>query len=107
MSGTSALQAFLLVLASAINPGALVASAFFLRKERGARLDNAFLIGGLLMSAVIGIVVLALIRLAGLELPRKVTPRYDVRLALGILALVVAAVLPWLRSHLQRSETGS
>jgi hypothetical protein len=103
----SAIQAFLLVLASAINPGALVASAFFLRKERGARLDNAFLIGGLLVSAVIGIVVLALIRLTGLELPKNVTPRYDVRLALGILALVVAAILPWLQSHLQRGKKGS
>jgi arginine exporter protein ArgO len=102
MSGASALQAFLLVLASAINPGALVASAFFLRKERGVRLDNAFLIGGLFMSAVVGIVVLALIRLTGLELPKHTTPRYDVRLGLGILALVLAAFLPWLRSHLQR-----
>jgi arginine exporter protein ArgO len=98
------LQAFLLVLASAVNPGALVASAFFLRKERGARLDNAFLIGGLFISAVVGIVVLALIRLTGLELPKHTTPRYDVRLALGILALVVAAALPWLRSHFQRGQ---
>jgi hypothetical protein len=102
VSGASIAQAFLLVLVSAINPGALVASAFFLRKERGARLDNAFLIGGLIMSAVVGVVVLALIRLTGLELPKNTTPRYDLRLALGILALVVAAFLPWLRSHLQR-----
>jgi hypothetical protein len=92
MSAASALQAFLLVLASAVNPGALVASAFFLRKERGARLDNAFLIGGLLMSAVVGIVVLALIRLTALQLPKHTTPRYDIRLALGILALIIAAV---------------
>jgi hypothetical protein len=102
MSSLSILGSFLLVLASALNPGALVASAFFLRKERGVRLDNAFLIGGLLISAVIGIVVLELIRLTGLELPKKTTPRYDIRLGLGILALVLAAFLPWLRSHLQR-----
>lgn len=106
MSSTSALQAFLLVLASAVNPGALVASAFFLRRERGARLDNAFLIGGLLISAVIGIVVLALIRLTGLELHKNVTPRYDLRLALGVLALVVAAALPWLQNRLRRAEKG-
>jgi arginine exporter protein ArgO len=104
VSGTNGLQAFLLVLASAVNPGALVASAFFLRKQRGARLDNAFLIGGLFISAVVGIVVLALIRLTGLELPQHTTPRYGVRLGLGILALVVAAALPWLRSHLQRGQ---
>jgi arginine exporter protein ArgO len=107
LSGTNALQAFLLVLASAVNPGALVASAFFLRKERGARLDNAFLIGGLLVSAVVGIVVLALIRLTALELPKNTTPRYDVRLALGVLALVLAATLPWLQSHLKRGEKGA
>jgi hypothetical protein len=75
LSGTSALQAFLLVLASAVNPGALVASAFFLRSERAARIGNAFLIGGLLMSAVVGIVLLGLVRLAGLQLPKNVTPR--------------------------------
>lgn len=106
MSGLSIPGAFLLVLASALNPGALVASAFFLRKERGVRLDNAFLIGGLLISAVIGIVVLELIRLTGLELPKKAAPRYDIRLGLGILALVLAALLPWLRSHLRRGGPG-
>jgi Sap, sulfolipid-1-addressing protein len=104
MSGLSIPGAFLLVLASALNPGALVASAFFLRRERGVRLDNAFLIGGLLISAVIGIVVLELIRLTGLELPKRSAPRYDIRLILGILALVLAASLPWLRSHLRRKS---
>jgi arginine exporter protein ArgO len=107
LSATSGLQAFLLVLASAVNPGALVASAFFLRTERAARLDNAFLIGGLLISAIVGIVVLALIRLTGLELPKNTTPRYDVRLALGILALLIAAALPWLQKRLQRGQKGA
>ena len=107
MSGLSIPGAFLLVLASALNPGALVASAFFLRKERGARLDNALLIGGLLISAVIGIVVLELIRLTGLELPKRAAPRYDIRLGLGILALVLAAFLPWLRSHLRRGSAAA
>lgn len=89
-----------------MNPAALVASAFFLRSERAARIDNAFLIGGLLMSAVVGIVLLGLVRLAGLELPKNVTPRYDIRLALGILALLIAAALPWLQSRLQRFKKG-
>ena len=102
MSGSSILQGFLLVLMSAINPGALVASAFFLRRERGVQLDNAFLIGGLLASAVVGIVVLELIRLTGLQLPHRTMPRYDLRLGLGILALVLAALLPWFRRRLQR-----
>jgi hypothetical protein len=104
MSGLGILQGFLLVLTSALNPGALVASAVFLRKERGVHLDNAFLIGGLLASAVIGIVVLELIRLTGLQLPKRAAPRYDVRLALGILALLLALTLPWLRSHLRRAR---
>ena len=107
MSGLSIPQGFLLVLVSAINPGALVASAFFLRRERGVQLDNAFLIGGLIASAVVGIVVLELIRLTGLQLPRRTTPRYDIRLGLGILALVLAATLPWLRSRLRRPSASS
>jgi hypothetical protein len=84
----------LLVLGSAINPGVLVASAFYLGKRRGLRLDDAFLIGGLLVSAVVGILVLALIRLTGLQLPSHTTPRYGVCLGLGIISLVLAPMAP-------------
>jgi integral membrane sensor domain MASE1 len=71
-------------------------SAFFLRKERGARLDNAFLIGGLLASAVVGIVVLALIRLAGLQLPKNTTPRAGIGGAIVVGLLVFAPTVQYL-----------
>jgi hypothetical protein len=85
-----------------------VVSAVYLEKDRGARLENAFLIGGLIMSLVVGGVVLVLVRTMGLELPKNTTPRYDVRLGVGIIPLVLAALLPRLlnlRRAKRRRET--
>ena len=88
------LQSFLLVLGSALNPGALVVSAVYLAKERGARLETAFMTGGLIIGALVGVIVLVLIRVTGLELPTNLTPHYGIRLGLGILALTLAAFQP-------------
>lgn len=104
MSGASIAEAFLLVLVSALNPAALVACAAYLGRERGIRLGNGLLLGGLLMSMLVGVVVLVLIRYTALELPQNRTPRYGVRLGLGILALVLAAFLPWLTGHVRRAK---
>lgn len=93
------LQSFLLVLGSALNPGALVVSAVYLAKERGARLETAFMTGGLIIGALVGVIVLVLIRVTGLELPTNLTPHYGIRLDLGILALTLAAFHPWLRTE--------
>ena len=83
MQGISIFQAFALILTGALNPGALAVSAVFLGRDRGARLENAFLIGGLIMSLVVGGVVVVLVRTTGLELPKNTTPRYDVRLGVA------------------------
>jgi len=88
------LQSFLLVLGSALNPGALVVSAVYLAMERGARLETAFMTGGLIIGALVGVVVLVLIRVTGLELPTNLTPHYGIRLGLGIIALTLAAFQP-------------
>ena len=96
------LQSFMLVLGSALNPGALVVSAVYLAKERGARLETAFMTGGLIIGALVGVVMLVLIRVTGLELPTNLTPHYGIRLGLGIVALILAAVHPWLRTRLRR-----
>ena len=93
------LQSFMLVLGSALNPGALVVSAVYLAKERGARLETAFMTGGLIIGALVGVIVLVLIRVTGLELPTNLTPHYGIRLGLGILALTLAAFHPCLRTE--------
>lgn len=90
------------MLGSALNPGALVVSAVYLAKERGARLETAFMTGGLIIGALVGVVVLVLIRVIGLELPTNLTPRYGIRLGLGIIALTLAAFQPRLRTRLRR-----
>ena len=104
MSGASVLEAFLFVFVSALNPAALVACAVYLSRERGIRLGNGLLIGGLLMSLLVGVVVLLLVRYTGLELPKNRTPRHGVRLGLGIVALALAAFLPWVKVHVRRGE---
>jgi hypothetical protein len=106
MPVVAVLQSFLLVLGSALNPGALVVSAVYLAKERGARLETGFITGGLIIGALVGVVVLVLIRVTGLELPTNLTPRYGIRLGLGILALMLAAFLPWLRTLRRPGEQG-
>ena len=102
MSGGSISEAFLLVFVSALNPAALVACAVYLGRERGIRLGNGLLAGGLIMSVLVGIVVLLLVRDTGLQLPTNRTPRYGVRLGLGVLALLLAAFLPWLKARVRR-----
>ena len=104
MSGGSISEAFLLVFVSALNPAALVACAVYLGRERGIRLGNGLLAGGLIMSLLVGLVVLLLVRDTGLELPTNRTPRYGVRLGLGVLALLLAAFLPWLKARVRRGE---
>jgi hypothetical protein len=97
-------EAFLLVLVSALNPAALVACAAYLGRERGIRLGNGLLVGGLITSLLVGVVVLVLVRYTGLGLPKNRTPRYGVRLGLGVLALLLAAFLPWLNAHVRRTK---
>ena len=62
----------------------------------GAQLQTAFLTGGLIIGALVGVIALVVVRLTGLEPPTNLTPHYGLRLGLGIVALVLAAFLPWL-----------
>ena len=102
MPTAAVLDAMLLVMLSALNPGVLVVSAVYLGRNSDTRLESVFLVTGLIVSLLVGVAVLVVVRSTGLALPTKVTPRYGLRLGLGILALVLAAVLPWLDAHKQR-----
>lgn len=99
MPNAGVLAAFVLILLSSLNPGVLVVSAVYLGKNGSGRLETVFLITGLIVSVITGIAVLILVRETGLALPTNRAPNYGIRLGLGILALLLAAILPWLKAR--------
>jgi hypothetical protein len=72
---------------AAISPAAILVCAAYLGSASPRRTTLWFLAGAITMTAVIGIIALALLRAGGLSLPTHHTPRYGVRLGLGVLAL--------------------
>ena len=86
-------QAVGLALLAAISPTALLVAAVYLGSARPRQTLLFYLIGALVMSAVMGAVVLVLLRAGGFSLPHHRTPRYALRLILGILLLLGGVVL--------------
>jgi hypothetical protein len=86
-------QAAGLALLAALSPTALLITAVYLGSARPRMTAAFYLFGALVMSLVTGIVILVILRNAGLSLPTERTPRYGVRLALGIILVVSAFVL--------------
>ncbi len=87
------LQAAGLALLASLSPTALLIVAVYLGSAR-PRLTAAFyLIGAVAMSLVTGIVILAILRNAQLSHPAEHTPRYGVRLGLGVLLCLGAVVV--------------
>jgi Sap, sulfolipid-1-addressing protein len=80
------------VLAS-ISPTALFVMAVFLGSGNPRLTALAYVAGAFVMTIVMAIVVLYVLRTTGLNLPRNHDPRYEFRLALGVLALGGAAFL--------------
>jgi hypothetical protein len=74
-------------LLAAISPAAILVCAAYLGSASPRRTTLWFLAGAVTMSAVIGVIALALLRAGGLSLPAHHAPRYGVRLGLGVLAL--------------------
>jgi hypothetical protein len=74
-------------LLAAVSPAAILVCAAYLGSASPRRTTLWFLAGAITMSAVIGVIALALLRAGGLSLPGHHTPRYGVRLGLGVLAL--------------------
>jgi hypothetical protein len=92
------LQASGLALLASLSPTALLIAAVYLGSAR-PRLTAAFyLAGALAMSAVMGVVLLVLLRAADLSRASERGPRYDFRLGLGILLLVAAVAISRLKS---------
>jgi hypothetical protein len=72
---------------AAISPTAILVSAVYLGSARPRQATLLFLAGAITMTLVMGVVVLVALRAGGLSLPSNRTPRYGVRLALGVVAL--------------------
>ncbi len=86
-------QAAGLALLAAIYPPATLIAALYLASERPGRTTVAYVAGGLATVTAVGIVALIAIRAGGLSHLHHHQTRYGLRLGLGLLALIAAAVM--------------
>jgi hypothetical protein len=84
-------QAAGLALLSALSPTALLIAAIYLGSARPGLTSMFYLVGAVAMSLVMGVVVLLVLRSAGLNHPDQHAARYGLRLGLGIVLLAAAA----------------
>jgi hypothetical protein len=87
------IQAAGLALLAALSPTALLIAAVYLGSARPRLVTAFYLAGAVLMSLVMGVILLAVLRSANLQRPSEHTPRYELRLILGILLLAGAVVV--------------
>jgi Sap, sulfolipid-1-addressing protein len=87
------IQATGLALLAALSPTALLVAAVYLGSARPRVVTVFYLAGALLMSLVMAVVLLGVLRGVNLQRPGEHTPRYGLRVALGLLLLVAAAVV--------------
>ena len=87
------IQAAGLALLAALSPTALLIAAVYLGSARPRLITAVYLAGAVLMSLIMGVILLAVLRSANLQRPAERTPRYELRLILGILLLVAAVVV--------------
>ncbi len=77
----------------AVYPPALLIAAVYLGSASPRTMATLYLAGAVLMTAVSGIVILVVLRAGHLSLSTHHTPRYGLRLGLGVLALAGAGYL--------------
>jgi len=87
------IQAAGLALLAALSPTALLIAAVYLGSSRPRLVTAFYLAGALAMSLVMAVILLAVLRGANLQRPAEHTPRYGLRLVLGILLLAAAVVV--------------
>ncbi len=97
-------QAAGLALIAACYPPAILVAALFLASARPGRTSALFVFGGVLIVTVVGTIALIALRAGGLSLPTQHQTRYGLRLALGLVALIAAAVIAR-RKPGQKQET--
>jgi Sap, sulfolipid-1-addressing protein len=99
------LQAAGLALLAAISPTALLVAAVYLGSARPRLVGTLYLAGAIVMSLVMGVVVIAILRNTGLSHRSAHTPRYGLRLGLGVLLLAAGAVLARRKPKLPDAES--
>jgi hypothetical protein len=87
------IQAAGLALLAALSPTALLVAAVYLGSARPRLVTAFYLAGAVLMSLIMGVILLEVLRSANLQRPGEHTPRYGLRLILGILLLAAAVVV--------------
>jgi Sap, sulfolipid-1-addressing protein len=87
------LQAAGLALLASLSPTALLVAAVFLGSSQPRVTGAFYLAGALVMSLVMGVVLVVVLRSTDLNHPDQHTPRYGLRLGLGILLLLAAVVV--------------
>jgi Sap, sulfolipid-1-addressing protein len=87
------LQAAGFAVLAALSPTALLITAIYLGSARPRTTALCYLAGAVLISAVFGIAALFLLRYGNFQLPGHRTPRYGLRLGLGLVILAAIAVV--------------
>jgi hypothetical protein len=87
------IQAAGLALLAALSPTALLVAAVYLGSSRPRVVTAFYLAGAVVMSLIMAVVILELLRGVNLQRPSEHTPRYGLRLVLGILLLAGAVVV--------------
>jgi hypothetical protein len=78
---------------AALSPTALLITAIYLGSAQPRTTALFYLAGAVLISAVLGIAILLALRYSNFQLPGHRTPRYGLRLGLGIVILAAIAVV--------------
>jgi hypothetical protein len=94
------LQAAGFAVLAALSPTALLITAIYLGSARPRTTALCYLAGAVLISTVMGVAVLLLLRYGHFQLPGHRTPRYGLRLGLGLLILAAIAVVARRRPRL-------
>ena len=100
-------QAAGLAALAALYPPALLIAAVYLNTASPRKLTGLYLTGAVLMTVVAGIVILVALRAGGLSLPANRSPRYGLRVGLGVLSLGAAGYLAWRYRHQQPAGSAS
>jgi Sap, sulfolipid-1-addressing protein len=85
------IQAAGLALLASLSPTALLVAAVYLGSARPRQTGAFYLLGAVIMSLVTALVILAILRGVHLDRRSEHTPRYGLRLGLGILLLAAGA----------------
>jgi Sap, sulfolipid-1-addressing protein len=98
------LEAAGLALLAALSPTALLVVSVYLGSDRPRLIATLYLVGALVMSAITGVVILVLLRGTDLSHAHDRSPRYGLRLGLGVVLVVAGIVLARRRAPLNTAK---